>query len=99
MPRRVRDFIEISEHTSLDRLIHFLQTVRDSLPEACEPELKIRGDEVFGRRLTISYMRELTPEEAACEARYTAEDVPEPDAGLDQLRGQLDSVPYRGSTG
>lgn len=94
MPRRVRDFIEISEHTSLERLIHFLETVRDSLPPECEPELKIRGDEVFGRRLTISYMRELTQEEAACEARYTPSDIPETNAGLEQLREQLDDVPY-----
>lgn len=99
MPRRVRDFIEISEHTSLDRLIHFLKTVRESLPSECEPELRIRGDEVFGRRLTISYMRELTEEEAAMEARYTPTDVPGQDAGLERLREQLDDVPYGGSKG
>ncbi len=97
MPRRVRDFIEISEHTSLDRLIHFLQTVRDSLPEECEPELRIRGDEIFGRRLTISYMRELTEQEAEVEARYTATDVPDQDPGLEELRERLNNVPYRGS--
>ena len=32
MPRRVKDFIEISEYTSLDDLIRYLETVRDNLP-------------------------------------------------------------------
>ena len=29
VPRRVKDFIEISEHTGLDSLIRFLETVRE----------------------------------------------------------------------
>jgi hypothetical protein len=94
VPRRVKDFIEISEYTSLDTLIRFLETVRDTLPENCEPELRIRGDEIFGRRLTISYLRELTGEEAAIHARYNPETVPESDPELDKLRQQLDAVPY-----
>ena len=61
MPRRVKDFIDISEYTSLDDLIRYLETIRDNLPAEHEAELKIRGDEVFGRRLTITYFRELTP--------------------------------------
>lgn len=96
MPRRVKDFIEISEHTGLDSLIHFLETVRDTLPSDSEAELRIRGDEVFGRRLTISYLRELTPEEAEREARYSAAEVPEDDPAIEALRGQLDGVPFKG---
>ena len=67
MPRRVKDFIDISEYTSLDDLIRYLETIRDNLPPEHEAELKIRGDEVFGRRLTITYFREQTAEEAELE--------------------------------
>jgi hypothetical protein len=70
MRTRVKDFIEISDHTSLDRLITTLIAIRDSLPENAEPELKMRGDDVFGRRFSVSYFRELTVEEAALHAKY-----------------------------
>ena len=33
VPRRVKDFIDISEFTSLDDLIRYLKTIRDNLPE------------------------------------------------------------------
>lgn len=97
MPRRVKDFIEISEYTSLDDLIRFLEVIRDSLPADCEPELKMRGDEVFGRRLTITFLRDLTDEEASLEARYSGDPLPEPDPAIEQLRARLDKVPYPGS--
>ncbi len=93
MGRRVKDFIEISDYTSLDSLINTLVAIRDNLPEDAEPELKLLGDDVFGRRLTISYMRELTAEEAECDARYTGA-VVEPDPDIDQLREKLDKIPY-----
>ena len=54
MARRVKDFIEISEYTSLDQLINTLTAIRDNLPEEAEPELRMKGDDVFGRRLSIS---------------------------------------------
>ena len=95
MPRRVKDFIEISEYTSLDDLIRFLEIIRGTLPEDSEAELKIRGDEVFGRRLTITFLRDLTDEEASLEARYTGASTPETDAAIEQLRSKLDKVPYR----
>ena len=95
MPRRVKDFIEISEYTSLDDLIRFLETIRGTLPENSEAELKIRGDEIFGRRLTITFLRDLTDEEASLEARYTEEPTPETDAAIERLRAKLDKVPYR----
>ena len=47
-----------------------------------------------GRRLSISYFRELTNEEAACEARYSGADLPGPNAEIDALRGKLDDVDY-----
>ena len=43
MGRRVRDFIEISDYTSLDSLINTLVAIRDNLPEEAEAELKLRG--------------------------------------------------------
>jgi hypothetical protein len=93
MGRRVRDFIEISDYTSLDSLINTLVAIRDNLPEHAEPELKLRGDDVFGRRLTICYLRELTTEEAECDARYTG-GVVEPDPDLEDLRKKLEKIPY-----
>lgn len=93
MARRVTDFIEISDYTSLDKLISILTAIRDSLPEEAEAELRLRGDDVFGRRLTISYLRELTPEEAECNARYTG-GVAEPDETIEALREKLDKVPF-----
>lgn len=99
MPRRVKDYIEISEHTSLDRLIEYLVAIRDSLPADAEPEMRIRGDNFFGRRLTISYFRELTPEEAENDARYTGAGLPAGNPLIDQLREKLDEVPYDKASG
>ena len=91
MARRVKDFIEISDYTSLDRLITTLQAIRDTLPEEAEPELKLRGDDVFGRRISICYFRELSEEEAAAEARYAP---PERNDEIEELRKQLDNVSF-----
>jgi hypothetical protein len=92
VPRRVKDFIDISEYTSLDDLIRYLETIRDNLPPEHQAELKIRGDEVFGRRLTITYFREQTPEEVDLESKYSNGD---PDgASIEDLRRRLDEVPF-----
>jgi hypothetical protein len=93
VPRRVKDFIDISEYTSLDDLIRYLETIRDNLPPEHQAELKIRGDEVFGRRLTISYFREQTPEEVEIESKYGGADVE--GANIEQLRRKLDEVPFK----
>jgi hypothetical protein len=89
VPRRVKDFIDISEYTSLDDLIRYLEAIRDGLPKDGEAELKIRGDEVFGRRLTITYFREQTAEEAELEAKYAE------DPTIEELKRKLDEVPYK----
>ena len=94
MARRVKDFIEVSEYTSLDQLINTLTAIRDNLPEDAEPELRMKGDDVFGRRMSISYFRELTEEEAACEARYSTADLPGPNPEIETLRGKLDEVAF-----
>ena len=93
MPRRVKDFIDISEYTSLDDLIRYLETIRDNLPAEHEAELKIRGDDVFGRRLTISYFREQTPEEVELESKYAEGDAN--GAGIEDLRRRLEDVPFK----
>ena len=94
MGRRVKDFIEISEYTSLDQLINTLTAIRDNLPPEADPELRMKGDDVFGRRMSISYFRELTAEEATLDERYNGSDLPGPDAAIDALRGKLDGVEY-----
>lgn len=94
MGRRVKDFIEVSEYTSLDQLINTLTAIRDNLPEEAEPEIRMKGDDVFGRRLSISYLRELTPEEATLEGRYNSTDLPAPNPEIEKLRHKLDKVEF-----
>ena len=56
---------------SLDRMIDVLTEVRDRLPEGAEDaKVQMKGDDVFGRRLTVSFLRPTTAEEAARDARY-----------------------------
>jgi hypothetical protein len=93
VPRRVKDFIDISEYTSLDDLIRYLETIRDNLPPEHQAEMKIRGDEVFGRRLTITYFREQTPDECELESKYSAEE--EGSTSIEDLRKKLDDVPFK----
>jgi hypothetical protein len=97
VPRRVKDFIEISDYTSLETLIGYLKTIRDNLPPEHEAELQIRGDEVFGRRLTITYFREQTPEEAERESRYAGSEAA--DEAIDELQRKLDEVPFEARRG
>ncbi len=70
MSRMVKEFIEIKDHVSLDALIDALVAARESLPEGSEAEVKMRGDDVFGRQICVSYFRAQTSEEAECDARY-----------------------------
>jgi hypothetical protein len=92
MRTRVKDYIEVSDYTSLDRLITTLSAIRDSLSEVAEPELKMRGDDIFGRRLSISYWRELSAEEQAADAKYIADRA----AGeeIAAIAAKLDDVPF-----
>jgi predicted ArsR family transcriptional regulator len=71
MTRMIKDYVEIGDHASLDSLIARLIEVRDSLPAEAETEVKMRGDDIFGRHLCIGFLRPLTAEEAACEGRYS----------------------------
>jgi len=91
VPRRIKDFIDISEYTSLDDLIRYLEAIRDNLPPEHQAEMKIRGDEIFGRRLTITYFREQTAEESELESKYSPKDS----ATIEDLRHKLDEVPFK----
>jgi hypothetical protein len=94
MSRRVKEFIDIGDHISLDELIGKLAEVRDGLPEESEAELRLRGDEVFGRRITISYFREQTAEEAECEKRYADAAKDAKARELERLQQELGVVCY-----
>ena len=95
MSRRVKEFVDISGHNSLHELIGKLIEVRDTLPEDCEAELKLRGDDVFGHRITITYLRNQTEEEAECERRYADAEREAKERQLEQLQQELGKVCYQ----
>ena len=70
MGRFVKDFIDVTDQGTLDQMIERLVAVRDGLPDGCEAAVRMRGDDVFGRKLSISFQRPQTAEEAECDARY-----------------------------
>ena len=94
MSRRVKEFIEIGDHSSLDELIGKLAELRDSLPPDAEAELRLRGDDVFGHRVTISYFRDQTTDEAELERRYTEEQNAAKAKELERLQQELGVVCY-----
>jgi len=94
MERRVKEFVDISDHVSLDALIEKLSELRGSLPQDCDAELRLRGDEIFGHRITISYFREQTEEEAEVERRYTAAEREAKERELARLQAELGVVCY-----
>lgn len=92
MSRRVKQFIDVSDFASLDDLIASLEAVRDSLPPFAEAELRMKGDDVFGRKLSISFMREQTGEEAACDERYAEVIRAAQEQALERLQAELGVV-------
>jgi hypothetical protein len=94
MKRRVKEFVEFEDHSSLDNLIARLIEVRDALPADSEAELRLRGDDVFGRKLSISYFRAQTKEEAECETRYAAAYKEAREKELARLQAELGVVCY-----
>ena len=95
MSRRVKEFIDIRDHKSLDELIGQLVELRDSLPENPEAELRLRGDDVFGHRITITYFRDQTAEEAECEKRYAEAQNAAKEQELERLQQELGMVCYQ----
>ena len=94
MTRRVKEFVDIRDHASLDELIHKLVELRDSLPENSDAELRLRGDDVFGRRVTITYFRDQTEDEAELERRYAEEQIAAKAKELERLQQELGVVCY-----
>lgn len=94
MTRRVKDFVDIADQVSLDELIEKLADLRGRLPEGCEAELRLRGDDVFGHRITISYFRAQTDEEAEVEKRYAEASKEAKERELARLQAELGVVCY-----
>jgi hypothetical protein len=92
MSRFVKEFLEIKEFTSLDELISRLVELREKLPESGDAEVRMRGDDVFGRHLCISYMRPQTADEADCEARYASAYRDSRERELQRLQEELGVV-------
>ena len=94
MSRRVKEFVEIADHVSIDELIGRLAEIRETLPADAEAELRLRGDEVFGHRITITYFRPLTDEESECERRYAEAQKEAKARELERLQQELGVVCY-----
>jgi hypothetical protein len=94
MSRRVKDYVDIEDLLSLDDLIEKLTAIRDELPEDADAELRLRGDEVFGRRITVSYFRPLTAEEVEVEKRYAEQAREAKEKELARLQAELGVVCY-----
>jgi hypothetical protein len=74
--KRDREVIEIGECTPLDAVIERLQSLNCSLSEEAQPIVKVDGNEYFGWRLIVTYIREFTNEEYELEARYCGTNEP-----------------------
>lgn len=94
MSRRIKEFVEITDHLSLDDLIDKLGAVRAGLPVDCGAELRLRGDDIFGHRITISYLRDQTADEAECEQRYAEAERDAKARELERLQRELGVVCY-----
>ncbi len=70
MSNFVREFVEIADHTSLDDVIDALTALRHALPDGVQPEIRLRGDDIFGRHLSICYLRPKRDEELTGERPY-----------------------------
>lgn len=89
MSKRIKEYVEVGEPRSLDLLIERLIQIRDELPHGAEAQMRMRGDDVFGRRLTISYFRDQTIEEMECDARYADAYVEAKERELARLQEEL----------
>jgi len=94
MSRRVKEFVDLPDQVSIDDLIQKLTEIRNGLPEEADAELRLRGDEVFGHRITISYFRAQTVEEAELEKRYADAAREAKERELARLQAELGVVCY-----
>lgn len=70
MSNFVREYVQIEDHASLDDVIDMLTAVRRALPQGAEAEIRMRGDDVFGRHLSICYLRPKAMDELVIELPY-----------------------------
>ena len=94
MSRRVKDYVDVEDQLSIDELIEQLTAIRDALPDGSDAELRLRGDEVFGHRITVAYFRPQTDEEAELEKRYSDEAREAKEKELARLQAELGVVCY-----
>ena len=94
MSRRVKEFVDVADHVSIDDLINKLSEIRNGLPVDAEAELRLRGDDVFGHRITVSYFRAQTDEEAEIEQRYSDAAREAKEQELQRLQSELGVVCY-----
>ena len=94
MSRRVKDYVDVEDRLSIDELIEQLTAIRDALPDGSDAELRLRGDEVFGHRITVAYFRPQTDEEAELEKRYSDEAREAKEKELARLQAELGVVCY-----
>jgi hypothetical protein len=66
----VREYIEIGTVGSIEALIQRLEEVKAAIPSGAGPEqVRMRGDDNFGRHILITYLRPERPEERALVTR------------------------------
>ncbi|MEA3062187.1 MAG: hypothetical protein QOJ94_1968 [Sphingomonadales bacterium] len=99
MSKLVKDFIEIEDCGSLDGLIERLTEVRDSLPDTADPQIRMRGDDIFGRHICVSFYRAQTEDEAECDARYAEAYRQSRERELNRLQDELGFCPVPQATG
>ncbi len=60
----VKEYVEVSGRGSLQAIIARLEAVKNALPPGCsDADVRLRGDDVFGRHILVSYSRPETEEE------------------------------------
>lgn len=60
----VREFVEIAGDNSIAGLIARLESIKAAIPDgAGEEQVRVRGDDVFGYHILVTYLRPETPEE------------------------------------
>lgn len=74
MSNFVKEYVEISDHASLDDVIEALVAIRRALPAGADAEMRMRGDDVFGRHLSVCYLRPKAMEELMVELPYRMAD-------------------------
>ena len=93
MSKLVKDFVEVKDCVSLDGLIERLQAVRSELPEGEKAEVRMRGDDIFGRHISVSFYRPQTEAEAECDARYADAYRQSRERELSRLQDELGICP------